>query len=66
MATIVTVKATVQIPQVPNFLLRGDDPKMSIADVTDEGLQEIGHQWTRNLIARAQELRLQRKETPGD
>lgn len=64
MPIIVTVKATVAIPQVPNFLLRGDDPKMSIADIDDEGLREIGRQWTENLIERAHQIRVDRKGSP--
>jgi len=52
------VKAHIDIPRPPNFLRLSDsDQAMSIADFTDEGLEEIGRQWTENLIKSAQEKR---------
>lgn len=57
MPQVVTVKATIAIPRVPNFLMMGEDQKISIADITDEGLRDIGGQWTLNLIERANQIR---------
>lgn len=50
----------VATPKVPNFL-RFDDEKIdgtiSIADVPNEQLRQIGQAWTDNLIKRADEIR---------
>ena len=54
------VKASVQVPRVPNFLIIDDTQKLSIADVPDEDLKYIGAAWIENLIDRAAELRRDR------
>lgn len=57
-----------QIPSVPNFILlemppvRRQDgwqeaPKVSIADMSELQLREIGRLWTNALIARAKQIR---------
>lgn len=53
----VRVKATVQIPRVPNFLMMKGEQKVPIAAVSDEELEEIGKEWTLELINRARYMR---------
>lgn len=55
--TIVTVKATVKIPTVPNFLISDGDMKFPLSAFTDEGLREIAAEWTKNLIENANRQR---------
>lgn len=57
MSKTIHVQAEVKVPSVPNFLLFPAG-NISIADITNEGLQEIGRVWTENLIKRAEEIRL--------
>lgn len=48
----------VKMPTVPNFLRFKDiDGAISIADVPDQQLQEIGERWTKALLEKARELR---------
>lgn len=61
--TIVT-RCDVEIPRVPNFLLYGTNDKISIADVSDKSLREIGRQWTQRLLKRAEAIRAARGQ-PG-
>ncbi|TDI79823.1 MAG: hypothetical protein E2O79_09990 [Caldithrix sp.] len=52
------VKADVILPTIPNFItLTGGGGNMCISDFTDEGLRELGNQWTEQLIKNAQEKR---------
>ena len=59
----ITVKALVDVPCVPNFLLY-EGGKLSIADVSDGELRYIGSAWTEELILRAQALRAANTEEP--
>lgn len=63
---ILTVKAEVMVPRVPNFLLFAcnDEEKISIADVTDAALSGLGAEWTKRLIERAHEIRASRSPSP--
>jgi len=66
---VITVKASVEVPRVPNYLIIDSKRKLSIADVPEEELQYIGAAWTEALIERARELRLHREkenEEPQD
>jgi len=56
MGKIINVKIDVKIPLVPVFL-RYPDGCISIADITDEGLKEIGKAWTEELLKKANERR---------
>ena len=53
----ITVRACVNVPRVPNYLRIDDDHKLSIADVPDDELRNIGEAWTEALIERAAEIR---------
>lgn len=58
MGTKLTVSADVEVPRVPNFLrFANAEGTISIADITDESLRELGAEWTEALIAHATELR---------
>lgn len=53
----VKVHYKVECPRVPNFLLVADsEEKVPISAITEEGLREIGRQWTLNLILRAKQM----------
>lgn len=55
------VKARVRVPKVPNFILyEQSDGKISVGDLTDEQLAEIGELWTQDLLKRAAEVRAAR------
>jgi hypothetical protein len=54
----ITVRASVDVPKVPNYLIIDSDHKLSIADVPDDELKYIGQAWTEALIERAAEIRL--------
>ena len=58
--TELTVRASVNVPRVPNFLIIDEHHKLSIGDVPDEDLRRIGEVWTEKLIERAVEVRLDR------
>lgn len=60
-----TVKWSVQLPTVPNFILSTGDQKVDIAHVSDDGLRELGAAWTEALIENAQKRRKQNHETRG-
>lgn len=54
----IKVHYNVECPRVPNFLLlsKDSDEKIPICAITEEGLREIGKQWTENLVARAKQM----------
>lgn len=55
---IFQVKADVILPSLPNFIrLTGGGQSMCISDLTDEGLRELGKQWTEELVKKAQKRR---------
>lgn len=57
----VIVKAEIEIPNRPNFLRMSSGQTISIADIKDEGLKEIGERWTEELLNRAAQIRESRK-----
>lgn len=52
----IRVQATVEIPKVPNFLRMSDGSTISVSDIEESGLEEVGKAWTHELIARAREI----------
>lgn len=53
----IKVHFNVNIPRVPNYLLIGNgDEKIPLSAVTEDGLREIGKQWTEDLVARAKQM----------
>ena len=59
---LITVKAEIEVPRVPNFLLYPGG-KLSIADVVDVDLERIGEEWKRDLLHRAAVIRASRVGT---
>ena len=64
----VQVKVNVLPPLVPNFLKikigvdgKLPDQLISIADLSDEELKEVGKLWTQELVAKAGRVRKNRK-----
>lgn len=51
----IKVKLSVECPKVPNYLRTSDGQTVPICAVEDDGLREIGKQWTDDLIARSKE-----------
>jgi hypothetical protein len=51
----ITVKMTIEVPKVPNFLRTSDGQSVPVNSVTDDGLREIAAQWTLDLLARSKE-----------
>jgi len=60
--TILTVKATVRVPTVPNFLLSDGDMKFPLSAFDDNALRQVAAEWTKNLLERAAEQRREAKE----
>ncbi len=48
-----TVRATIEVPRVPNYLIIDEHNKLSIADIQPGELRRIGELWTEKLIERA-------------
>ncbi len=48
------ITVDIKVPTMPNFFLDSSGKLFPISGVTDKGLQEIGEEWTRDLIAKAQ------------
>lgn len=57
-----------EVPRVPNYLIQSmpvgqrqdgfkEAPKVSIAELTDDELREVGTLWTTALLNRASEIR---------
>lgn len=49
----VKIEVTVECPMVPKFLRCGRDVMVDIKEFTDEQLEQIGKDWTRQLIEEA-------------
>lgn len=56
----VTVKASVKLPNLPNFLIISETPEgasapgtIDVADITDEALRQLGKEWTEALVEHA-------------
>ena len=56
---ILTIKAQVETPRVPNFLRMTDGQMIPISAITDEGLRELGAAWIGELLANARRQREQ-------
>lgn len=53
----IKVHYNIEVPRVPNYFMLGDgDNKIPISAITEEGLREIGKQWTEALILRAKKM----------
>jgi electron transfer flavoprotein alpha/beta subunit len=59
--TVLTVKAEIEVPRVPNFLRMTDGQSLPICAVTEEDLRKLGAVWIENLIERARERAKDRK-----
>lgn len=58
----ITTKVKLRVPKVPNFIMcEVGDGKVSVADLTDEQLSQIGEAWTARLMERAAEVRQSRE-----
>lgn len=55
--TTLRVTMCVQVPGVPNYLKLSDDQVVPLYAVTDDGLREIGKQWTEKLIERSHQMK---------
>lgn len=55
--TKLRVTMEVRVPQVPNYLKLSDEQMVPLYAITDDGLREIGKQWTEKLIARAHQMK---------
>lgn len=54
----IEVKYKIKVPMVPNFLLLSNsEAKVAISALSENGLREIGKQWTDDLIKRANQMR---------
>jgi hypothetical protein len=49
----IQVTAQVVVPRVPNFLHMADGQILPVEAITEEGLREIGREWTEELIENA-------------
>ena len=55
---LITVKAEIQIPKVPNFIMYAIlEGSVAIGRLTDDELREIGAAWTDALLERAETQR---------
>lgn len=58
MSPVFKVYAEINLPRLPRRLLfAGGAQRISIADVTDESLRQLGAEWTEALVALANEMR---------
>lgn len=51
----ITVHAIIEIPNPPNFFRMEGGQTIPISAISEDGLYEIGKQWTEALIKRASE-----------
>ena len=58
------IEVDVEIPMTPNFIQVAKNPYqvVPVQDFTDEELQEIGEEWTRKLIEKANTRRNNKQE----
>lgn len=55
-----TLEYEMEVPKVPNFILykkNGELTPISVGEFSDEELEQIGNEWTKNLIKTAHEVR---------
>ncbi len=62
MTTVIKVRAKIDVPRVPNFILYNGG-KFFVGELDDEDLRRIGVAWTEALIARAQQQRIYAAES---
>jgi hypothetical protein len=55
--TIITVKAQIETPRVPNFFRMTDGQMLPVCAVEDEGLRQIAAAWLEDLRANAKRQR---------
>lgn len=53
----ITVKAIIALPTMPNFFRIDGGGTIDVADVSDDGLREIGAVWTEALVEHANDRR---------
>ncbi len=64
---VLTVKATVKIPTVPNFILGADgDMKFPLSAFDDAGLKLIAQAWTVELLNNANRQRVELCKSGGE
>ena len=51
----IQVSYQVQVPSTPNFFKLANGSSVPISAITEEGLKEIGRQWTDELIKKAKD-----------
>lgn len=62
LSKIIEVRAEINIPRVPNFLITTAGMSMPLSAFTEDGLRQVAAEWTQNLLERAAEQRMQDKE----
>ena len=55
MSEIVTVKASIECPRVPNFFRMTDGQSIPVSAITDEGLRQVAAAWLEALRANAKQ-----------
>lgn len=55
---ILTVKASIRVPQLPNFLITESGESWPITALTEEGLRELGGEWVEELVRKAASMRM--------
>lgn len=62
----INVEREIKVPDVPNFIIFSNDvDKISIADLSQKELLEIGECWKNALIDRAHQIRKERSALKG-
>lgn len=61
-----TVKAAVQVPTVPNFLLLEDGQKLPLSAFSDAGLRGVAKEWGEAMVARKREQVPRSSSHPAD
>lgn len=54
--TAIEIKAEIQVPKAPNFLVMKDGQKIPLSLVPDADLKKIGEQYGEALVAKKKEL----------
>lgn len=52
----IPVKLIIETPKIPNFFKTADGQTILISAITEDGLREVGREWTEGLVSRAREL----------
>lgn len=51
---VISVKATIETPRVPNFLKQASGQWLPLCAIDESGLKAIAEAWTADLLARAE------------